>query len=91
MLGKKKEEFEQRKQSLFLKIKPLIASQLGIDEGRITVESRIAEDLGADSLDATELIMALEETFNIEILDDDAEKMKTVEDVAAYLAERVKE
>jgi acyl carrier protein len=63
---------------------------LEIDK-EITLESRITEDLGADSLETVELVMALEEKLNIEIPDEDAEKMKTIDDVIIYLANRLKE
>lgn len=88
---KKKEDNipNDRKQKIFLKIKPIIARQLQIDEAQITLESKFVDDLGAESLDAIEITMALEEAFNIEILDVDVEKMITVEDVVAYLAQRV--
>jgi acyl carrier protein len=82
---------EDRKQNLLAKVKPIIAGQLNIDESKINLSSRIKEDLQADSLDATELVMALEEAFGIEIMDSDAEKMITVEDVVVYLALRIKE
>jgi len=82
---------ERRKQALFLKIKPIIAKELQIDEGKIALTSKIASDLGADSLDAIEIVMALEEEFNIEIVDAEADKMKTVDDIVVYLAERIKE
>ncbi len=74
-----------RDADIFSKIQSVIAKQLGVDAAKITLESKIGEDLGADSLDATELVMALEEEFNIEILDTDAEKMIAVKDVLAYL------
>jgi len=92
MFKKKESEIpEERKQAIFLKIKPIIAGELKIDEDKITLTSKIIEDLGADSLDAIEIVMALEEEFNIEILDDDSEKMKTVEDIVVYLNTRIKE
>ena len=75
----------QNKDEILLKLKPIIATQLNVDEAKITLQSKLNEDLGADSLDSTELVMALEEEFNIEILDEDAEKMQTVEDVINYL------
>ncbi|HAA81323.1 MAG TPA: acyl carrier protein, partial [Thermoanaerobacter sp.] len=62
------------------------AEQLGIDPEEITMESSFIDDLGADSLDIVELIMALEEEFDIEIPDEDAEKIKTVGDVVEYLS-----
>jgi len=82
---------EERKQALFSKIRPIIAKELAIEENQIVPASKIGEDLVADSLDVIEIIMSLEEEFNIEILDADAEKMKTVEDIVLYLAERVNE
>lgn len=81
---------EERKQEFFIKVKSIIAKQLGLDETKISLQSKISDDLGADSLDATELVMALEEEFNIEILDEDAEKMLTVNDVLVYLEKSLK-
>ena len=69
------------------KIKKIIAEQLGVDESEITSESHFIDDLGADSLDTVELVMALEEEFGIEIPDEDAEKIQTVGDVAKYIDE----
>ncbi len=67
------------------KIKKIISTQLGVDEAEITPESHFVDDLGADSLDTVELVMALEEEFGIEIPDEDAEKIQTVGDVAKYI------
>ena len=67
------------------RIKKIIIDQLGIEEGKISIESSFIDDLGADSLDIVELIMALEEEFDIEIPDEDAEKIKTVGDAVNYL------
>ncbi|GAB4437104.1 MAG: acyl carrier protein [Turneriella sp.] len=69
------------------KVKKIIAEQLGVDEGEITNESHFIDDLGADSLDTVELVMALEEEFGIEIPDEDAEKIQTVGDVQKYIEE----
>jgi acyl carrier protein len=69
------------------KVKKIIAEQLGVDEGEITPESHFIDDLGADSLDTVELVMALEEEYGIEIPDEDAEKIQTVGDVAKYIDE----
>ena len=69
----------------FEKIATLMAEQLGIDKASITPDSEIIKDLGADSLDIVELIMALEEEFDIEIPDADAEKVVTVNDVVDYI------
>ena len=68
------------------KIKKIIVDQLGVDESKITEDSSFVDDLGADSLDIVELIMAFEEEFDIEIPDEDAEKIKTVGDVVKYLS-----
>jgi len=68
------------------RIKKIIVDQLGIDESKITENSSFVDDLGADSLDIVELIMAFEEEFDIEIPDEDAEKMKTIGDAVKYLS-----
>ncbi|NLO82786.1 MAG: acyl carrier protein [Clostridiales bacterium] len=70
---------------IFEKIRDIIAEQLGVDPGEVTPESRFIDDLGADSLDIVELIMALEEEFDMEIPDEDAEKISTVGDVVEYI------
>ena len=70
------------------KIKSIIAEQLGVKAEEVTAKASFVDDLGADSLDTVELIMALEEEFNIEIPDEDAEKMKTVGDVIKYIEEK---
>ena len=67
----------------------IIAKQLGVDEDNVTPDSSFMEDLGADSLDTVELVMALEEEFDIEIPDSDAEKIQTVQDALSYLDENV--
>ena len=67
------------------KVKSIIAEQLGVKPEEVTPEASFIDDLGADSLDAVELIMALEEKFGIEIPDDDAEKLKTVNDATKYI------
>lgn len=69
----------------FEKIKSIIVEQLGVDEGEVTPEAHFIDDLGADSLDTVELVMALEEEFNIEISDEDAEKIQTVGDVTKFI------
>ena len=69
------------------KIKTIIAEQLGVKPEEVTPNASFVDDLGADSLDTVELIMALEEEFNIEIPDEDAEKMKTVGDAIKYIEE----
>ncbi len=64
----------------------IIAEQLGIDQGEVTPKKSLIEDLNADSLDLTELIMVLEEKFDVEIPEKDAEQLKTVEDVINFVA-----
>lgn len=72
-------------EEIFDKIKSIIVEQLGVVEGDINLDSSFVDDLGADSLDVVELIMALEEEFDIEIPDEDAEKVVTVQDVVDYI------
>ncbi len=67
----------------------IIAHQLGVDAKNVTPDSSFMEDLGADSLDTVELVMALEEEFDLEIPDSDAEKIQTVQDALDYLDEHV--
>ncbi len=67
------------------KVKEIIVEQLGVDEAQVKPEASFIDDLGADSLDTVELVMAFEEKFDIEIPDEDAEKMRTVGDAIAYL------
>jgi acyl carrier protein len=67
------------------KVKEIIVEQLGVDEAQVASEASFIDDLGADSLDTVELVMAFEEKFDIEIPDEDAEKMRTVGDAVEYL------
>ena len=76
-------------EEIFEKIKKIIVEQLQVNEETVTLEASFIDDLGADSLDLVELIMALEEEFNIEIPDSDAEKVVSVEDVVNYIKENV--
>lgn len=75
------------KDALFDKVKAIIVDQLGVEEDEVTPEASFIEDLGADSLDIVELIMALEEEFEIEVPDEDAEKLQTVADAIGYIKE----
>jgi len=70
------------------KVKQIIVEQLGVDEGEVTASASFVDDLGADSLDTVELVMALEEEFEIEIPDEDAEKITTVQQAIDYISER---
>ncbi|QCQ22448.1 acyl carrier protein [Desulfoglaeba alkanexedens] len=67
------------------KVVDIIASQLGVEKDIITPEAHVVDDLGADSLDVVELVMALEEAFDLEIPDEDAENIRTVKDIFDYL------
>ena len=67
------------------KVRSMLASQLNVDEKKITEQSRIVEDLGADSLDMIEMLMALEEQFQISVPDEEAENLKTVGDIAKFI------
>ncbi|ACK42225.1 MULTISPECIES: acyl carrier protein [Dictyoglomus] len=75
--------------TIFEKVKKIIVDQLRVDENLVTMDSNIQEDLGADSLDAVELIMALEEEFGIDVQDEEAENFKTVGDVVRYIEKRL--
>lgn len=69
------------------KVKSIIIEQLGVEEAEVKMESSFVDDLGADSLDIVELVMALEEEFDLEIPDEDAEKIRTVGDAVKYIQE----
>lgn len=71
------------------KVKAIIVEQLGVTDTSVTMEASFIDDLGADSLDIVELVMAIEEEFDIEIPDSDAEKVVTVGDVVDYIKENV--
>lgn len=68
------------------KVKQIIVEQLGVDEAEVTTTASFVDDLGADSLDTVELVMAFEEAFDIEIPDEDAEKIRTVHDAIDYIS-----
>ena len=74
--------------AIFEKVKSIIVEQLSVDESEVTPESSFVDDLGADSLDIVELIMAFEEAFGMEIPDEDAEKIVTVGDAVRYIQSR---
>ena len=76
-------------EEVFEKVKEIIVEQLGVADTAVTMEASFIDDLGADSLDIVELIMALEEEFDIEIPDADAEKVVTVNDVVDYIKDHV--
>lgn len=70
------------------KVKAIIVEQLGVEEDEVTMEASFVENLGADSLDIVELVMALEEEFDLEIPDEDAEKIRTVGEAIKYIQDR---
>ncbi|MBY0553444.1 acyl carrier protein [bacterium] len=76
--------------SINAKVKDIIVEQLGVDPEKVKAEASFIDDLGADSLDIVELVMAMEEEFDLEIPDEDAEKLKTVNDVQSYLTTKGK-
>jgi acyl carrier protein len=71
------------------RVKEIIVEQLGVNEGEVKPEAKFVDDLGADSLDLVELVMALEEEYNMEISDEDAEKILTVGDAIEYIKAHV--
>jgi acyl carrier protein len=75
------------KEDILVKLKPVIAEQLGVDESEVKEDASFTEDLNADSLDLVELIMSLEEQFKLQISDEDAEKITTVGEAVDYIAE----
>ena len=78
------------KKALLEKVRQIISEQLGVDEAEVTSSATFVDDLGADSLDQVELVMALEEAFDLEIPDEDAEKMRTVQDALDYIEKHAK-
>ena len=74
----------------FEKVRDIVVEQLGVEADEVSIDSTFIDDLGADSLDIVELIMAFEEEFNIEIPDEAAEKIKTVQDVVTYIDQNSK-
>ncbi len=73
------------------RVKNLVVTQLGVDTSKVTKEASFIDDLGADSLDTVELVMAFEEEFDLEIPDEDAQRMRTVSDIINYLKDKVSE
>ena len=75
-------------EDVFERVKKIVIEQLGVNESQITPDASYIDDLGADSLDTVELVMALEEEFGVEIPDEDAEKITTVDQTVAYIKEK---
>src|ERR1039457_4777851 len=82
------QEEPMAEKSIADRVKEIIVEQLGVNPDQVTPEAKFIEDLGADSLDTVELVMAFEEEFGAEIPDEDAEKLQTVGDVVKYIEER---
>ncbi|MDI9442333.1 MAG: acyl carrier protein [Firmicutes bacterium] len=74
---------------IFERVKTIIVEQLGIDDGEVVPEAAFVEDLGADSLDVVELVMAFEEEFDLQITDEEASKISTVRDAVEYIVEQL--
>ncbi len=79
------------RQAIFEKVKEIIIEQLEVRENQVIPEAKFVDDLGADSLDIVEMVMALEEKFGLEISDEDAEKLITIKDVVDYIQRCLKE
>ncbi len=79
------------KDEILKKVKEITSEQLGVDEAQITPDAKFVDDLGADSLDTVELVMALEEEFDLEISDEDAEKLVTVQKAVDYVEDHLEE
>lgn len=78
-----------KQEEVFAKVRTLVAKQLSISESEVTAEASFLDDLGADSLDQVELIMSFEEEFDIEIPEDEADKIRKVQDVLNFIEERL--
>lgn len=76
---------------VFDKIKDIIVEQLDVEEDAVTMEASITEDLGADSLDVVDLVMSIEESFDVEIPDEEVENIKAVGDIVKYIENKVEE
>ncbi len=79
------------KDEILKKVREITSEQLGVDEAQVTPEAKFVDDLGADSLDTVELVMALEEEFDLEISDEDAEKLVTVQKAVDYIEDHLEE
>lgn len=75
-------------EEIFQTLKEIIVEQLGVDEEKVTLEASFVDDLGADSLDVVELVMAIEERFNIEVSDEQADKIVAVSDLVEYIKDQ---
>nr|QCI06597.1 Acyl carrier protein [Erythroglossum lusitanicum] len=80
---------KETESNIFEKVRNIVAQQLGVDKNQVTVEANFSSDLGADSLDTVELVMAIEEEFSIEIPDEDAAKIATLKQAVEYIEKAV--
>ena len=76
---------------VFEKIRDIIVEQLGVDEEEVKAEASITEDLGADSLDVVDLVMSIEESFDVEVPDDEVENIKTVGDIVKFIEAKIED
>jgi acyl carrier protein len=90
ILTPKQEKPNMSEKSIEEKVRDIIVEQLGVNPEQVTINASFIEDLGADSLDTVELVMAFEEEFSVEVPDEDAEKLQTVGDVVKYIEEKGK-
>jgi len=81
--------YDGGRKMIFEKVREIISNELSVSKEEITLETNLQDDLGADSLDAVELVMSIEDEFNIQIPDDAAQNLKTVADIVKYLEEHV--
>lgn len=77
--------------NIFERVQDIVVQQLGVDKNKVTLNANFANDLGADSLDTVELVMAIEEEFSIEIPDEDAEKIATLDQAIQFIQQAVKQ
>jgi acyl carrier protein len=91
VIGIHREKEDRMSAAVEERVKKIIMDQLGVDEAEVTPEAKFIDDLGADSLDTVELVMALEEEFGVEIPDEDAEKITTVQQAISYIQEQKKD
>lgn len=84
-LFRRKDKAKPLNEELFKRVSKILSGQLSVDEIKITPDARIMDDLGADSLNIVELVLALEEEFTVEIFDEDAEKIQTVREIVEYI------
>ena len=88
---RREDKRKEREAEIFQKVRPILAGQLGVPLESVTLESRVLDDLGADSLDVVELVLSLEEEYSIELPDEVVQKMQTVREIVDYIAAHERE